>query len=139
MTFAPKVARPTKAEERDAYELVTVRDRDCCVRCRGVDPLFGVNRDHRRGRSLGGYTVPSNLQLLCGSGTTGCHGWRTENPNQAANEGYAVPSWVHWREWPARRWIDGRQVWVLYDDEGGWREITDAEARQRIDEGLVPF
>jgi hypothetical protein len=136
--IGPKVPKPTKAEERDAYETVTVRDADTCQRCRRY--CGPPARDHRRNRSAGGYTVPSNLQIL----GLGCHQWKTENPRQAWDEGWGVPAWARWAEWPARRWVTHgpghtELAWVLYDDEGTWREITEAEARHRIEQGGIPF
>ncbi|GAA4176425.1 HNH endonuclease signature motif containing protein [Gryllotalpicola koreensis] len=134
--------RPSAAEEQLAYELVTLRDLGVCVKCRRVHPVFGVNRDHRKNRSQGGLTLASNLNLLCGSGTDGCHGWVTEHPREAVAEGWAVPGWplADPREWPARRWVKvpGRftlsLVWVLYDDVGGFTQITEKEARKRMHE-----
>jgi hypothetical protein len=135
--IGPKLAMPTAREEREAYELVTLRDADTCQRCRrSCGPIA---RDHRRNRSQGGWTVVGNLQCL----GLECHTWKTEHPAEANDEGWGCPSWVHWREWPARRWVsdaDGGLVlaWVLYDDEGSWAVISDEDARYRI-EGGVPF
>lgn len=135
--IGPKVSKPTPAEERDAYELVTHRDANTCQRCRrNCGPIA---RDHRRNRGQGGYTVPSNLQLL----GLECHTWKTEHPADAVADGWAVPAWARWAEWPARRWVRHdlgylELVWVLYDDAGSWEVITDDEARRRI-EGEVPF
>jgi hypothetical protein len=143
MTIRPKyeTPKPSKADEADAYELVTLRDAGVCVKCRRVHPVFGVNRDHRKDRSVGGLTVASNLQLLCGSGTTGCHGWKSANPKEAAAEGWAVPGWpsADPKKWPARRWIRTdfgtlRLAWVLYDDDGGWIEITKSQAATAMTE-----
>ena len=101
--IAPKVAKPTPAEEREAYRLVTIRDNDTCQRClRNCGPS---NRDHRQDRSVGGRTSVVNLQILGGSGTTGCHGWKTANPRDAQAEGWAVPGWADPHEYPARRWL----------------------------------
>lgn len=132
--IAPKVPKPTAAEERRAYALVTSRDEDRCQRClRHCGP---VNRDHRKDRSVGGLTLASNLQLLGGSGTTGCHGWKTTHPAQAIAEGWGVPGWADPRTFPAARWLPTqrgtvRSAWVLYDDLGDWVEITNEEAQQR--------
>lgn len=137
----PKVQKPSKADEHDAYELVTLRDKNMCQRC-GRDCGHGmVSRDHRKNRSQGGLTVPSNLQILGGTGTTGCHGFVTSHPRQAIAEGWAVPSWADPREWPARRWFTGDYGiktlgWVLYDDAGHVLEITESEAVRRM-EGTV--
>lgn len=125
------------AAEIDAREVVTYRDEGVCVRCRRVAPIFGANWDHRKNRSQGGLWEPANGQLLCGSGTTGCHGWKTTHPEDARREGYAVPGWADPAEYPGRRWAWVgyvlRPVWVLYDNEGGWRQISDAEAEVRIE------
>lgn len=129
------------AAEIDAREIVGYRDEGVCVKCRRVDPFFGANWDHRKNRSQGGAWEPANGQLLCGSGTTGCHGWKTSHPEDARREGYAVPGHADPTEYPARRWAWVgyvlQPVWVLYDNAGGWREITDAEAEARI-EGRWP-
>jgi hypothetical protein len=137
--IGPKIPKPTKAEENDAYELCTLRDRGACVRCRRVHPIWGVNRDHRMGRGVGGRTIIENLQVLCGSGTEGCHGWKTRNPEKAVREGYTVPSWADPAEFPAARWFpDGpvlRLGWCLYRADGTVHEIPEAEALARM-EGL---
>lgn len=131
--IVPKIRKPSAADERDAYELVTLRDSDTCQRCRHAQ---GVNRDHRKNRSQGGLSVVSNLQLLCGSGTTGCHGWVTTNPADALAEGWSVPGWATPSEWPARRWLRTRYgtvrlSWVLYGDAGEVTEISEIEASKR--------
>lgn len=48
------------------------------------------NAHHRRNQSQGGPDVLSNLMLLCGSGTTGCHGRVTMHPKWAADNGYTI-------------------------------------------------
>jgi hypothetical protein len=133
----PKVAKPSKVDEARAYDQATFRDLGVCVRCRRVDPVWGVNRDHRKGRGVGGLTVVENLQLLCGSGTTGCHGWRTSRQADAIAEGYAVPGYADPAEWPARRWVATgigtvRHIWVLYRHDGTWDEITEQDALRRM-------
>lgn len=56
-----------------------------------------------------GINLPSNLLTLCGSGTTGCHGWIEHHPTYAEDHGWsvrqherltvaAVPVWT-WRGW----------------------------------------
>jgi len=133
--IGPKVPKPSAADERDAYELATLRDLDTCQRCRrNCGPS---NRDHRQNRSQGGRTVVSNLQVIGGTGTTGCHGFITSHPEEATAEGWAVPGWAVPADWPARRWVRGdagilHLVWVLYSDDGEITEITEADAAERM-------
>lgn len=122
--------------ERLARAIVGGRDEQMCVRCRRGSNL-GTNFDHRKNRSQGGKWAASNGQLLCGSGTTGCHGWKTQNPQTAMQDGYTCPSWAEPTEWPARRWLPTpygtqRLTWVLYDDRGNYTPITTDEARHRM-------
>lgn len=122
-----KTRKPTPMEERRAYAITEERD-EVCVRCRRGD----IQRDHRKNRSQGGLTLPSNLQLLCVS----CHEWKTTHPKDARADGLAVPGWAVSADFPARRWLPTaigtyRRAWVLYDDEGGWVEISHLEAIAR--------
>lgn len=129
--IGPKQDRPTKAQERAAYDAVTERDGGKCVRC----GYYGtVHRDHRQNRSQGGLTVPSNIQLLC----VGCHKFVTENPAAAVEEGFACPGWARPEFWPA--WRFDVQSWVLYldrpDSRGRWwTEITAATAELLMNGG----
>lgn len=133
-----RVVKLTKAQEREAYRLVTVRDEGRCQRC--LRNCGGVQRDHRQNRQRGN-TVLENLQLL----GAGCHGWKSDHPWQALSEGWAVPRWADFAGWPAARWIKTeigtvRKAWVLYfpQEIAGewWREITEADALHRM--GLEP-
>lgn len=144
--IGPKPPKLTATElrrmEETARAIVTERDGGVCVRCRRVHPIHGINWDHRLSRSIGGLWLPSHGQLLCGSGTTGCHGWRTSNPADAIREGYAVlrSATLTPAQWPARRWFATpygtvRLGWALYDDEGGVEEIDEIEAQRRLWEG----
>ena len=131
----PKVQKPTKADETTAYELATLRDNDICQRCRRH--CGPSQRDHRKGRGVGGLTTAGNLQLL--GGLNGCHLWKTDNAAEALAEGWTVPGYADPLEWPARRWLKSayglRLAWVLYDDQGGVTEITESDRLERM--GLV--
>ena len=137
--IGPKTAKPTAAQERDAYGIATDRDENTCQRChRRCGPQ---TRDHRQNRQRSN-TVASNLQVLGGSGTTGCHGWKTAHPAKAIAEGWAVPGWAVPSEFPARRYVRTprgtmRPAWVLYDNAGSWEEISDDRARE-LGRGLIP-
>ncbi|MEK6310111.1 MAG: HNH endonuclease signature motif containing protein [Curtobacterium sp.] len=129
--IGPKTTKPTKRQEREAYDIVNFRDEGRCQKCHRGTP---VTRDHRLNRSQGGLTTAANLQLLCGSGTTGCHGWVTEHLEDALAEGWRVPAWADPLRWPAARYFPSvagtvRLGWALYDNAGGVTEITDQEAR----------
>ena len=126
----PKYELPpkqSKADRTDHYELATLRDGNRCL-FRAPECVGAAQRDHRQNRTAFN-TVTSNLQLLC----LVHHQWKSEHPEDALAEGWAVPSWADPAEWPARRWVDVgygvlRLVWCLYDDEGGIRVISEAEA-----------
>lgn len=68
-------------------------------------------------RSQGGTWAPSNGLHLCGSGTTGCHGWITDHPLLAVQHGLAVRSWQTPADVPVRLAAHGL---VLLDDKGGF-------------------
>lgn len=136
--IGPKTPPPTPREEKEAYELVMVRDEGVCQKCRRHGQT--INRDHRKDRSTGGLTVVENLQLLCGSGTTGCHGWKSSHPDDANREGWGVPGWADPLTYPARRWIRNvigvvRLRWVLYRADGRYVVIPDEDALRRIEQG----
>jgi hypothetical protein len=76
------------------------RERARCFRCRRAlrfeDRGIGWSAHHRRPRGAGGTSDPrigdvSNCLILCGSGTTGCHGWVERFRASAREYGYLVP------------------------------------------------
>jgi hypothetical protein len=74
----------------------------------------GNNAHHRKNRSQGGTHDLSNLLLLCGSGTTGCHGWVTEHPGMSKLKG-----WTVWRsDDPLKVPVLYRNTWVRLDNGG---------------------
>jgi hypothetical protein len=129
--IGPKTAKPTAAEEKQAYAIAAGRDDLTCQRCLGW--CGAPQQDHRQNRQPGN-TVPSNLQTL---GLV-CHQWKTEHPADALADGWAVPRWADPRQWPARRWFRTvygtvRKGWCLYNNAGDVLEITEEEARQRME------
>lgn len=58
-----------------------------CEKCGSAGPL---SMDHLKNRSQGGDWSPSNIVVLCGDGTTGCHGWKTHNPTEARAQGWKL-------------------------------------------------
>lgn len=75
--------------------LVLERDEYRCAVC-GIGVLeIPFNIHHRRNRGSGGSSdpainAPSNLLTVCGTGTTGCHGWIGSSPAEALEHGYVV-------------------------------------------------
>jgi len=61
-----------------------------------------------------------NLLTLCGSGTTGCHGWVEAHPQDATMSGWSVPSWADPATVPVRHWEHG---WALATPDGTWRAL----------------
>lgn len=100
-------------------EAVDFRDGGKCRRC-GAS-LYGqmFSRHHRKPRGMGGANRKdadrlSNIVSLCGSGTTGCHGWVESNREAAREEGWLIYSGDDPRHIPMRDWR-GR-LFFLTDD-----------------------
>jgi len=78
---------------------------------------------HRRRRSQGGQDSVENLVLLCGSGTTGCHGWVHAHPADARTAGFLVASWDD----PAPIPIRTPRGWALIGETYEWIDRKPAE------------
>ena len=115
---------PTRATRTTVHE----RDEGRCLVCGGP----AVNVHHRQGRGMGGRQgaarAASNasplLMSLCGSGTTGCHGWITDPPRGVTADHLRALGYVVRRstrdpgQVPVWTW---RNQWVrldLLDDHG---------------------
>lgn len=114
------------------------RDGYACVRCGVSLEVTSGSRHHRQRRAAGGHTT-SNLILLCGSGTTGCHGDVHANPAHAQASGYIVPA--NGRATsdviPVLTYAPGltqwqSHVWYVLDNDGGRVRIPDAEAEELL-------
>lgn len=103
------------------------RAQGCCERC-GV--WGATNAHHRLNQSQGGTHVLSGLGLLCGSGCTGCHGWVTEHPEKAKDEGWTVSGNGVPGDVPVLRFdlTAERQVYVRLDDDGGIHPVEENAA-----------
>jgi hypothetical protein len=108
-------------------EQVGARDIWCCVVCGRHLGASGSTLHHRRNRGSGGSSDPainrpSNLLTVCGSGTTGCHGWITNRPGEARDAGYVVSlnSTDNPRDVPVRHALYGL---VYLDDNGGFEHV----------------
>lgn len=95
---------------------IDTRDHQRCARC-AIIIWSGGSRHHRKFKSRGGGDEVSNGVLMCGSGTTGCHGWAHSNPVSARQAGFAVGASEDPRLVPIKHALHGL-VWL--DDLGGF-------------------
>jgi len=93
----------------------------CALQIAGVCLGRAGNADHRVNRSQGGHGRPSNKIAECGSGTTGCHGWKTHHPAEAGDLGWYLPAGADTLAEPCflRHAVYG-PGWFLLDDAGGF-------------------
>lgn len=126
------VAKPSRQRDNGPSPAVVAavleRDGHACALCggaahgqRGVD--FSVH--HRKLRSQGGDSSFPNLITLCGSGTTGHHGWAHAHPKAAKDDGWIVPGAVDPALRPIAHWLHGT-VWLHAD--GGYGSRPEAAA-----------
>jgi 5-methylcytosine-specific restriction protein A len=101
--------------------LVRGRDKHACARCGTACPPGTGSLHHRRPRGAGGSRSPltndpANLVLLCGTGTTGCHGLLESHRTTAYAAGWLLRQWQNpltepvyrhgaWQQ-PGERWRD---------------------------------
>lgn len=107
----PRNTDPT----RPTVLLVRTRDKGCVV----CGSHWSPTTQHRNSRGMGGtlsdaINRPSNLIVLCGSGTTGCHGWVEDHPMFSREAGWALRSTDNPLEHPVL-YLDG---WFYLDDLG---------------------
>lgn len=103
------------------------RDGMACVMCSGTYPL---TLQHRRARGMGGTRRADTngmaaLIVLCGSGTTGCHGWTEANPTLALERGYRVAQ----HQTPADVPLVWHGAWVLLTDDGAVHHLPMPDVR----------
>ncbi|GAA4439670.1 HNH endonuclease [Phytohabitans houttuyneae] len=127
LAVASLVVRRPRFTGPDAATVEAMRQRDGfqCVRCGGAchgERGRDWSAQHRRARGSGGSSRPDtnrlqNLILLCGSATTGCHGWVESHKAEAERHG-----WVVWQAGdpllkPVDHFLHGL-VWLTED--GNW-------------------
>lgn len=106
-----------------------------CVGCGSAQ----LTAQHRRARGMGGTSRasaghPANGVALCGSGTTGCHGWAEHHPTEAALLGWRLAPGEDPLVAPYRDRVYGWRLWledalVAYvDDEDLDRQRERADA-----------
>ena len=100
-------------------------------RCEPCGKTLGDNRGsdysihHRRARGMGGTrwfgcNLPSNLMAVCGSGTTGCHGWIESHRAEAMAAGWLVSRYKDPFTVPVE--IEGRLLWLT--NNAGYQEAA---------------
>lgn len=93
------------------------------ARCEKCGKAGANNAHHRVNASQRGRSILSNLLLLCGSGTTGCHGWVTNHPELARQGGWSVRSYMTPRTVVVSL-FGGRRVYLT--DGGDYLEVEAA-------------
>lgn len=98
-----------------------------CERCGVSIQSVPMSIHHRRPRAMGGTqrpetNYPSNLLTLCGSGTTGCHGYIESHRTEAIDYGFIVPQYETPNLVPVKLYLHG---WVLLTDEGSFSPILE--------------
>lgn len=116
------------------------RERGRCFRCRRPLRFEGRGMDwsahHRLPRQMGGVgrraleaialiTDITNCLILCGSGTTGCHGWLESRRAIAEDYGYIV-----------RRGINPPAGIRVKRLDGSWWLLTSSGLAVEVEEGL---
>lgn len=122
--------------DKSTVEAVLSRAGRQCEACgatvgdrRGVD--FSIH--HRRPRGMGGTqwfgaNLTSNLMLLCGTGTTGCHGYVESHRTASIACGWLVPNWLDPTEVPA---VVNREF-VLLSNRGTYEEYPSPIATRSV-------
>jgi hypothetical protein len=96
---------------------VEARDENRCVKCgkpvrRDEDSLH-----HRWPRGRGGTNAVENLIVLCGTGTTGHHGWVEKNRAVSYKLGYLVESGIDPADKPV---LVAGKGWMYASPDGRW-------------------
>lgn len=107
---------------RETHRLTARRDHYRCLRCGNeLDHIWSghsLHHRHMRSHPFPGLHLPANLIHLCGSGTTGCHGWVHNHPKTAMEYGWVVSGYNDHPE-TVPVW-DAHQGWLLLDNQGGY-------------------
>lgn len=112
---------------------VILRGGYSCELC-GKNPVENIH--HRSPRRMGGTTSPTihaypNLLGVCGSGTTGCHGYIESNRRKAISYGWLVPQGTNPAVVPAFLIVGGRREWVLLTHDGRYDHMERRPTRAR--------
>jgi len=136
-TAAPRKPQRDTGPTAAVRDLVMKRDGFACVRCGQSTIGRPHSVQHRKARQSGGTSdplanSPSNLILLCGTGSTMCHGEVTANLDRHdLAAGYRLESWQD----PERESVlyvseygSGQNAWLLPDGELAFDDPYEDEA-----------
>ena len=107
--------------EKEARRLVRERSGGICEICGAAR---ATNYQHRQNRSQAGVWSASNGLDVCGSGTTGDHGYIHAHPAESYERGWSVHSWDNPAEVPVQTALG----WVLLDNDGGRTAVDHVDA-----------
>lgn len=117
--------------DRTTRDLIKLRDEWRCCVCGESVYDRQVSIHHRRNRGSGGtrdaaVNRPSNLLLVCGTGSTGCHGDLTDNRQRdvALDAGWIVST--NSTDEPINVPVHHAVHGLIYlDDEGDWSPVAE--------------
>ena len=97
-----------------------------CERCRQDFIGKPISIHHRRPRMMGGSKnaelhKPANLLALCGTGTSGCHGWVESNRDKARELGYLIAK------------VESAEQIPFKDLNGDWWQIDNYGQKTQLD------
>jgi hypothetical protein len=123
-------SRPAKVSDETRFTVLG-RNGYKCEKC-GEDFLWGVSVHHRRPRMMGGSKnellhQPANLIALCGSGTTGCHGWVESHRDKARELGYLIMK------------VESAEDIPFCDNSGKWWKIDNLGQKEQLDLNRANF
>jgi len=115
----PKKSRRKTGATTEVRMSVMARAGFRCERCGVSIQSIPMSIHHRRPRAMGGThrvetNYPSNLMALCGSGTSGCHGYLESHRSEAMDYGFIVPQF----EMPNNVPVKTIAGWVMLNDDG---------------------
>lgn len=119
ITNARRGTRPKSSiVPKKLRETVLLRDEGRCQRCGELLDPWWYSLQHRDARSMGGSRLLhslANLVALCGTGTTGCHGYVESERTESYALGWLVPNGVTPGQWRVLRrgvWMQPGREWV---------------------------
>jgi hypothetical protein len=119
-----RARKPTGPSDQ-TRQTVWARSGGYCERCGKAIGSLPMSVHHRKPRRMGGTSDPSvntpaNLAVLCGSGTTGCHGEIESHRTEAYAEGWLLYAGQDPAEIPVR--LRGGPM-IFLTAEGGYETL----------------